>query len=315
MKGATGHLRLSACGAALIYTALSAQVQRPAGQSRLYAAGAASSLVEEGLALPAPTGADADGFQPVPSPGLRRIVNDAQATAAPWIDSNAWRFQRGIRKALYATLPPGSAALAAAEAFAFGVDAILNPDPADVQELGRMLRFLKTQDRPLLPAMANIGIVDDGSAAMGEILNMLTRRNLLYRLVPRPDRTLDLTVQLGTPDFPKAAVSNPSEFAARVRAALGDEKRLVRLYGTSTAIAHLTGDGRRARLYLLSYSRNRGEEGIRVRLRGRYQPANVAVYRAPSEANLTDVQRPAEITEFTVPAFNTIAIVELNAAK
>ena len=36
-------------------------------------------------------------------------------------------------------------------------------------------------------AMANIGIVDDGSPAMEEVLNMLTRRNLLYRVVTAPD--------------------------------------------------------------------------------------------------------------------------------
>ena len=44
------------------------------------------------------------------------------------------------------------------------LDAILNPDPADVPELGRVLAFLKTQDQPALPVMANIGVVDDQSA-------------------------------------------------------------------------------------------------------------------------------------------------------
>ena len=67
----------------------------------------------------------------------------------------------------------------------------------------RLLGFLKAQDQPALPAMANVGIVDDGSPAMGEVLNMLTRRNLLYRVVAKPDPKLDLTVQLGDPDFPK----------------------------------------------------------------------------------------------------------------
>ena len=34
--------------------------------------------------------------------------------------------------------------------------------------------------------MANIGVVEDKSPALDEVLNMLTRRNLLYRVVPRP---------------------------------------------------------------------------------------------------------------------------------
>src|SRR2546421_424665 len=81
---------------------------------------------------------------------------------------------------------------AAAEAFTFNVDAILDPDPADLPELARFLQFLKSQNREPMPAMANIGVVDDKSPAMGEVLNMLTRRNLLYRVVPAPDRKLDL---------------------------------------------------------------------------------------------------------------------------
>ena len=305
-----------ACAAALIAAAVSAQVGNPAGQSKFYAAGAASSLVEQGLALAMPTDADATAFQTVPNPGVRNVPNQAQATTAPWVDSNAWRFQRGLQKVNYANLPPGSAPLAAAEAFAFGIDAILNADAADVQELGKVLRFLKAQDQPRLPAMANIGIVDDGSPAMGEILNMLTRRNLLYRVVTAPDRKLDLTVQLGTPDFPREATSNPSDFAARVRAKLGDDKRLVRLYGTSTGIAHLTGDGKRARLYLLSYSRNRSQPSLRVRVLGRYQPGTFAAYGALPDAKLTDVQNPDKTaTEFSVPAFNTIAVIDLNPVK
>ena len=101
--------------------------------------------MNEGLAATAPTDSEAAAFQPVPNPGIRFQPNEAQATTAPWIDSNAWRFQRGIQKANYTKLPAGSAPLAAAEAFAFHVDAILNPEQADVPELGKFLRFLKTQ--------------------------------------------------------------------------------------------------------------------------------------------------------------------------
>ena len=287
-----------------------------------YVTRAASTLVDYGLAAPAPTGTEAAAFQQVPTPGVRVLPNVARATNLPWVDSNGWRFQRGIQKANYAKLPAGSASLAAAEAFTFNVDAILNPDPADIEELGKMLRFLKALDQPRLPVLANIGVVDDRSPPMSEVLNMLTRRNLLYRIVSAPDRRLDLTVQLGTQDFPTEAAANPSEFAARVRAKLGDDRRLVRLYGTSTVIAHLTGDGKRAQLYLLGYGGNRrlqsaGQQAVRVRLLGRYQPAGVSAYGAAQagDAALTDLRNPGNTTEFWVPDFNICAIVDLDALK
>jgi hypothetical protein len=304
---------LWACGAALIACALSFAADT-SGLSRLYVTPAAAALVEQGLASAAPNGLAPD-FQETPAPGVRFQANQAQATTSPWVDSNLWRFQRGQRKANYAKLPAGSAPLAAAEAFAFRIDAILNPDPADVADLGKVLVFLKAQDQPALPAMANIGVVDDRSAAMGELLNMLTRRNLLYRVVAAPERGLDVTVQLGAPDFPKESAQNPSDFAARVRDKLGDDKRLVRLYGTNTAIAHLTGDGKRVRLVLLSYSRNRTQQGMRVRILGRYKAPKFAAYGTVADAMLTDIDNSGNALEFSVPQFSTIAIVDLEAVK
>jgi hypothetical protein len=52
-------------------------------------------------------------------------------------------------------------------------------------------------------------------------------------VVRAPDGSFNLTVQLGTADFPRETAANPYEFAARVPAKLGDDNRLVRLYGTS----------------------------------------------------------------------------------
>jgi len=302
---------LAAALLALINAGSSAQGQKPAVGSRFFAAGAASVLVDRGLMLPAPAGAEAAAFQVIPAPSVHNVQNVAQATLAPWVDSNAWRFARGLRKASYSQLPAGSAGLAAAEAFTFDASAILNVDQADLAEAERMLRFLNAQEQPRLPVMANIGIIDDGSAGMGELLNMLSRRNLLYRVVARPEKDLDLTVRIGSSDFPKDSTSNPSDFAARVRAKLGDDRRLIRLYGTTTLIAHLTGDGRRARLYLVSYSRNRTQTDVRVRLVGQYRPVKFAAYGAAPDAALADVQHPGKTTEFLLPTFSTICIVDL----
>ncbi len=307
---------LIATTAALICVALA----RPAAQTaagKIYLTPAGSTLIDQGLAAAAPTGSDAAAFQEAPSPGVRFLPNVARATNVPWIDSNGWRFARGLRKVNYVKVPAGSAPLAAAEAFVYNVDAIINPDPKDLEDLGKMLRFLKANEQPPLPDMVNIGVVDNPSPLMGEVLNLLTRRNLLYKVVPAPDKTLDLTVQLGTPDFPAEAAANPYEFAARVRAKLGDEKRLVRLFGTSTMIARLTGDKKRARLYLLSFGgrrqQNAGSQAIRVRVMGRYQPTKFAGYGNKPDAQLSDLRNPDNTTEFWVPDFTTCAIIDLEA--
>jgi hypothetical protein len=304
-----------ACATALLGTALAAQTSPPTRSSRFFVSAPAARLVEQGLALAAPTGADATSFVDVPPPAFRAVPNEANATSDPWIDSNAWRFQRGLRQANYSRLPAGWAGLAAAEAFTFGVDAVLNPDAADVQELENVLRFLKAHEQARMPSLANIGVVDDGTPIMGEVLNLLTRRNLLYRVVAQPERGLALTVRVGTSDFPADAISNPSAFAARVRARLGDDKRLVRVYGTVTAIVHLTGTNNRARLYVLSYSRNRNQTGVRIRLLGRYRPSGFAAHGSAGDAKLADVQNPGKTTEFSLPAFSTIAIVDLETMR
>ncbi len=292
-------------------------IEQSATAARIFVTGVGTRLVDQGLAGAVPS--DTSGFQEVPSPGVRYLPNVARATNVPWIDSNGWRFARGLRKANYAKVPAGSAALAAAEAFVFNVDAIVNPDPKDVDDLGTMLRFIKSQEAPPMPELVNIGIVDDGSPAMGEVLNLLTRRNLLYKVVRKPDPGLDLNVQLGTPDFPAEAAANPYEFAARVRAKLGDDKRFVRLYGTNTTIARLTGDAKRARLYLLSFGSRRQQnaepQAIRVRVVGRYRPAGFHAYGVSDEARLGDLRNPGNTTEFWVPDFTTCAVIDLESIK
>jgi Carbohydrate family 9 binding domain-like len=300
--------------ALILCATLAIAVDPPAGRSRIYVTGAAAALADQGLASHAPSGQEAAAFQEVPAPGVRFQANAAQATTSPWVDSNAWRFRRGVQKANYAKLPAGASLLAAAEAFAYHVDAILNPDPADVPELTKLLTLLNAQEQPPLPPMANVGVIDDGSPVMGEVLNMLTRRNLLYRVVAKPDPKLDVTVRLGDADFPKESANNPSDFAARVRGKLGDDRRLVRLYGSSTAIAYLTGDGKRERLYLLSYSRNRVQPGLRVRVLGRYAPVKFAAHGTSPDVRLTDIENPENATEFSVPTFSTIAMIDLEPA-
>jgi hypothetical protein len=289
----------------------------PAPAPRIALTSAGSTLVDRGLAKAAPAASELGAFEEVPHPALRFRIDNARATRAPWVDSNAWRYFRGLSKANYAKLPAGSAPLAAAEAFMFDADAVLNPDPKDLDALGTMLEFLAAQQQPAMPALANIEMVDDGAPTMGEILNLMTRRNLLYRVVKKAEGKLDLTVQIGSKDFSGADAANPYDFAAKVRDKLGDDKRLIRLYGTQTTIARLTSDGKRARLVLLEYGaardRNMGggpDQTLRVRLLGKYRPVKFAGF-GTKDAKLTDVENPGATTEFWVPAFTTIAVIDL----
>lgn len=258
-------------------------------------------------------GMSTEGFEKVPPPDIEMKRSVASATTVPWIDANGWRFERGLKKALYAELPAGCGALAAAEAFAYGVEAILAPAREDMAAVRRMLDFLARVRRPPLPPRANVGVIDDGSNEIGEVLNLMSRRNLLYRVVRKADPSLDLNVQVGSRQFPRSAVEDPNDFAARVREKIGDDKRLVRLFGSYTVIARLTGDERTARLFLLNYSRRPAQE-VRVRVRGRYTSATLHEAHDPDQ-RVTDVLVEPGAIEFTAPSITTLAVIDLETKK
>ncbi len=248
------------------------------------------------------------GYEKLPAPHVQWKANLASATRSPWIDANGWRFAREPGRLFYERLPNGGAALAAAEAFAYGANVILHIDPRDLESFGRMLAFFGRIGGTPMPVLANIGILDDGSETMGEVMNLLARRNLLYRIVSSPDPALDLNVRVGSPEFPKQSAEDPDQFARLVRSRLTDEKRLLRIYGSEVVLGRLNGQGARARLHLLNYGQRR-IEGLRIRLRGRYK----AVLHAAGLENaaIEDYLLTADATEFTIPAMLVYAVVDL----
>jgi len=138
-------------------------------------------------------GAPPEGCVAASTPKVNNRANVARATTSPWVESNAARYIRKPGDKYCVEAPGRSAALAAAEAFAFGVSAwIKSADGA--ADFAKMLEFLKALPPADLPSMANIGVVDDGSAQTGELMNLLSRRNLLYKVVAKPDPKLDLNV-------------------------------------------------------------------------------------------------------------------------
>ena len=261
--------------------------------------------------LPALSTGPADaGAVKLPVPKMEYRINEASASRSPWINANGWQLLRAADRRYYYDVPAASAALAAAEAFMYAAKADIHTEADGVELFNRMLQFLRGLPERDLPAMANIGVMDDGSPETGELMNLLSRRNLLYRIVTAPDPHLDLNIRLGSPEYPKSEAANPSQLAQKIRADLTDEKRLLRVYGSEVVIARLVGAGDRVRIHLLNYA-NRPVTGLRVRVLGDYPNWQVAAYGHP-DLKLGDVVTADGATEFTVPELSTYAVIDLS---
>jgi hypothetical protein len=246
----------------------------------------------------------------LPVPKVEYRINEASATRSPWIDANGWQLLRAPARRYYYDVPAASVALAAAEAFAYGAKANIHTDAEGVATFNRMLQFLREIPERDLPALANIGVIDDGSEDTGELMNLLSRRNLLYRILTAPDPHLDLNVRLGSKEYPKSDAADPSGLAQKIRAELTDEKRLLRVYGSEVVIARLMGAGDRVRIHLLNYA-NRPVTGLRVRVLGDYPDWQVAAYDKPG-LKLEDFRSADGATEFTLPEMSTYAVIDLS---
>jgi hypothetical protein len=249
----------------------------------------------------------------LPTPGITGRVELASATRSPWIFANGWRFIRKPTGKYAYDLPKGTAALAAAEAFAYGADAVLKIDPADLEPLGRMWAFLATLPAVDLPAISDIAVVDDGSQLLGEVMNLLARRNLLFRPVDAPSPEFRINVRLGTKEYPEEEAADPSAFALKIRRQLGDEHRVLRVYGSEVVVCRLTGDRSRVRLHLVNYG-GREIEGVSIRLRGSHPEGEARVVGLgtvpPQELVVSE-----GATEFSIPRMGTYAVIDLPAVK
>jgi hypothetical protein len=254
-----------------------------------------------------------EAFEP---PGVDRDIAVASPTQRPWIDASGWRFLRQRPLQAFYDLPAGRGPLAVAEAHLWGLDALFRIDARDLPAVARVLAQLR--DRPALPwpEVAQIEVVDDGGEPVGEVLNLLSRRNLLWR--PRhpgapPGPPPALVVQLGTAAYPAELAKDPDALSTRVRHHLGDDRRALRVYGSEAVLARLQvengrADGR-ARLSLLNYASDL-EEGVRVRVRGVYPRATVVTDRVLPQAPL-DPRTAGGFTELTVPPFAIWAVLDL----
>ena len=249
----------------------------------------------------------------LPSPGITARAGLASPTRSPWIVANGWRIIRHPGAKYRYDLPAGTGALAAAEAFAYGADALLRIDPADVASTGAMLTFVEGLPASDLPPIADLAVVDDGSAVTGEVMNLLARRNLLFQVVHAPSARFRVNIVIGSREYPAEDAADPSAFAVKIRRQLTDEQRSVRIYGSEVVIGRLTGNGREARLHLINYG-GRDVEGLRVRLRGTYAAGDAYVAGA-GRVSLQDHVVADEATEFSLPRLGTYAVIDLRTNR
>jgi len=283
---------------------------RQAGIERLCVPpGAAAAWRAAGLTV-SPLGDDERSRRTTLGPvGLRSRPDLASASARPWVIANGWRFQRAPGGRYWCDAPTGRAALAAAEAFAYGADVVLAIDPSDLEAFGRMLAFLSSVPDSALRPAADVAVVDDGSPTVGEVLNLMARRNLLFEVVPReiPDGLLN--VRVGSAEFPRKDARDPEAFALSVRHRLTDERRSLRIFGSEVVLARLLRDAGHARLHLLNYG-GRPIDGLRVVLRGSWAPVEARVF-GESAAGAEELVASGGATELTLPTLGPYAIVDL----
>ncbi len=255
---------------------------------------------------------DVQQLTKVVKPAVSFRASEASATREPWVDSNGWRFLRQPDARFFCEAPGKAAALAAAESYAYGVETVVQTDPAGLKPFAEMLRFLQSLPAAKqMPPLYNFEYLDDGSPGAGEFMNLLVRTNLLFKTVKAPAPGSAMTVALGSAQYPKSEVGNPKLLAEKVRANVTDERRLLRIYGSDVVIGRLVGSGAHARLFLLNYGAERnGVEGVRVRVLGNFGRQQLSEFQSP-RTQLLDVKTGAGATEFTVPNLPVVAVVDL----
>jgi len=244
-------------------------------------------------------------------PGIFFQADQASASRVPWIVSNGSRLIRNPNGMFYYDAPGKAAALAAAEASAYGNPASIQTDESGLQPIAEMLRFLASIPSAEGPALADIGFVDDGSPGAAEVMNLMVRDNLLFKIVGGREPDLKLTVQIGSEQYPKKELKDPNILVHKIRGDLTDDGRTIRIYGTSIVVARLTGKPGRIRLHLLNYGAATGTRvgGFRVRMLGQYSKYEVHSFNSPGK-QLVDYEVESDATEFTVPELKAYAVID-----
>lgn len=248
----------------------------------------------------------------LPPPGVALRIDEASASHVPWVSSNGWRFMRQADARFYYDIPANTTTLAAAEAFTFGGQALISTGVNGIEPFAKMSQFLRTINSDQAKPLADIGFIDDNSALSAEVMNLMIRDNLLFKIIPSLSEKCKLTVQLGSKDYEAGSVNDADPIVHKIRANLTDARRSVRIFGTSVVIAHVTGEADKPRVHLLNYGAPAHIRvgAFRVRVLGRYSKFQIHCFDSP-DVQLMDVEVQSDATEFTLPDLKTYAVVEL----
>ncbi|MSO24062.1 MAG: hypothetical protein EXQ58_12635 [Acidobacteria bacterium] len=261
-----------------------------------------------GLAVRGITAGEWSALEEAPAPGVDRQVQVASATRSPYLIANGWRFIRNRSAKYRYALPAGKAALAAAESYAYGADATLQVKNTDLESVGEMLAFLRGIPAADLPSLADIAVVDDHHTLVGEVMNLLARRNLLFTAVSAPDPRYPINIRIGSKEYSEEEASDSNAFALKIRRQLTDERRSVRICGSETVLCQMSGDEKRIRLHLLNY-RGGKVDGLRIHLRGAFRKGQARGDQI-GEIPLQHFSVSNDATEFSIPAMNLYAVVD-----
>jgi hypothetical protein len=248
----------------------------------------------------------------LPPPGVAFRMNVASASRVPWVNSNGWRLMRWPQRHFHYNVDANTAPLAAAEAFCYNTLAVLQTDQNGLQPLATMLHFLSTLPPDAGDPVADIGFIDDGSPVDAEVMNLMVRDNLLFRILRSPEPGYKLIVQVGSDEYSKEEAKNPDLLVHKIRYNLTDARRTIRIFGTSVVLARVTAHGQHTRIQLLNYGASRGMQvgAFRVHILGRYQKAQLRSY-GDADLKLADYEIGSNETEFTIPELKTYAVVDL----
>jgi hypothetical protein len=261
-----------------------------------------------------------------------QVVQAANRTGQPWLDNNVAQVRilqaAGRRPVLTYPWKPDTLAdpqagpsaddfaTAVAEAGAFGADLLLDLDAALLPAWAWARRYLDYYARRDVRAapMANVGVVTRDPAAWYEVLNLMARHNVPYRIVDSVDPLraagLDLVIltEPGTDagELPAERVlragndaADPNGFALKVWNRLGRKRRLVDVWNGITVLVGLErGAGERAlRLEIVNYSAQ--PLPVQVRVRGIYGRIESVTPERPRQS--LPFEHLDGYTEFVVP--------------
>lgn len=245
------------------------------------------------------TGTDTAGYQKAIGPGVRYRMNMASATSSPWVDSNLWRYQRKPQESYLCDTKGKNVVVAMAEGFATGVKLAVQIAPEQNADYDKMLEFLKQiPDGPSTP-WVNFTVSEDGSFQAGEVMNMLSRRSISYRVASKGDYALT------------SKMTNAYEAMQDIREKLGDDRRVLRLFGSELTLAVAARNGNRVRVHMVNYGQ-RPVEHLRIRVQGVFREANIKAYLYGGIASkFTDFESGKDYTEFTLESLGPYGVLDL----